>query len=174
VPGLRVKEARLPAVLAGKDKADDAECLEFAGFCKSTKRYAAAARLYADAFAADPQLAVDLRAGHRYNAACCASLAAAGQGTDAPKPDDKGRARLRRQALDWLRADLALWGKELEGNTPQARAGVTRALRHWRQGADLAGVRDPAALATLPEANRADWQRLWADVGALLQRAQEK
>jgi hypothetical protein len=94
-----------------------------------------------------------------------------GQGTDAPKDDGKERARLRQQALDWLRADLALWGKELETNTPQARADVQRALRHWRQNADLAGVRDPAALAKLPEAGRADWRRLWADVAALVRQA---
>ena len=89
----------------------------------------------------------------------------------APTPDDKERAHLRGQALDWLRADLALWGKELERNTPQARADGRRALWHWRQGADLAGVRDPAALARLPEAGRAGRQRLWADVAALVRQA---
>jgi hypothetical protein len=32
-------------------------------------------------------------------------------------------------------------------------------------------VRDAAALAALPEAERADWQGLWADVQALLEKA---
>jgi hypothetical protein len=41
---------------------------------------------------------------YRYNAACCAALAAGGQGKDADKLDDKERARLREQACDWLRA----------------------------------------------------------------------
>jgi hypothetical protein len=52
-------------------------------------------------------------------------------------------------------------------------AGTLRpgALRHWRQGADLAGGRDPAALARLPEGGRADRQRLWADVAALVREA---
>jgi hypothetical protein len=78
-------EARLPAVLAGKDRpANTAEGLELAGLCQTTKRYAVAARLFADAFAADPSPADDLSAGHRYNAACCAALATAGRGTDAP------------------------------------------------------------------------------------------
>jgi hypothetical protein len=40
-----------------------------------------------------------------------------------------------------------------------------------RQNADLASVRDPAALARLPREERAAWDRLWADVAALLERA---
>jgi hypothetical protein len=32
-------------------------------------------------------------------------------------------------------------------------------------------VRDPAALATLPVAGRADWRRLWAEVAALVREA---
>ena len=62
-----------------------------------TKRYAAAARLWAEALEADPTLADDRRAQHRYNAACAAALAAAGQGEDDPKPDDAARAALRRR-----------------------------------------------------------------------------
>ena len=140
--------------------------------CQATKRYAAAARLYAEAFAADPKLADDPRAGHRYNAACCAALAAAVQGTDPAKLDAKERARLRRQALGWLRADLVLRSKQVDQGTPQDRSAVQRMLRHWQQDPDLAGVRDPAALAELPEAERADWRKLWADAAALLKKAE--
>jgi tetratricopeptide (TPR) repeat protein/serine/threonine protein kinase len=166
-------EARLSAVLAGKDRLTGAaEWFEFAGFCQITKRHAAAARLYANAFAAGPKLTDDLQGGHHYNAACCAALAAARQGTDAAKLDDKERARLRKQALDWLRADLARWDKQAEGGTPQAQATVQQTLRHWQKDADLAGVRDAAGLAKLLEAERADWQKLWADVAALLKKAE--
>jgi hypothetical protein len=35
----------------------------------------------------------------------------------------------------------------------------------------LAGVRDPEALAGLPEAERKEWQAPWADVEALIARA---
>jgi hypothetical protein len=35
-------------------------------------------------------------------------------------------------------------------------------------------VRGPDALAMLPEAERPDWQHLWADVAATLARAQQK
>ncbi len=110
--------------------------------------------LYAAAFAADPKLADDLKAGHRYNAACFASLAAAGQGEDAAKLDDAERTRLRKQALEWLRADLALCTKQLETGKPADRAEVQQTVRHWQKDTDLAGIRDAAALAKLPAENR--------------------
>jgi tetratricopeptide (TPR) repeat protein len=164
---------RLPAVLRGQDKPGGAaECFRFADLCRLTKRYAVAARLYADAFAADPELAGDPWASQRYTAACCTALAAAGQGTDAAKLDGKERARLRHQALDWLRADLASWGEQVEKSKAEERKRVQWALRHWQRDIHLAGVRDAAALAKLPEAERADWQRLWADVAALLKKAE--
>jgi len=82
--------------------------------------------------------------------------------------------KLRQQALDWLRADLIAWTKVLESAKPEARATVRQTLQHWQKDPDLAGLRDQAALDKLPAAERDAWQRLWADVGALLQRAQEK
>jgi hypothetical protein len=38
---------------------------------------------------------------------------------------------------------------------------------------DLAGLRDPASLAKLPEAEQEAGRKLWADVEALLKKAQE-
>jgi tetratricopeptide (TPR) repeat protein len=110
---------------------DNTERLALAGICQIKKLNHTAAGLYAAAFAADPKLVDDLQAAHRYNAACFASLAAAGQGEDAAKLDDKERTRLRQQALDWLRADLALRGKQLESGKPADRAEVQQALRDW-------------------------------------------
>jgi serine/threonine-protein kinase len=130
------------------------------------QQYAAAARLYAAAFAADPKLAEDLRAGHRYNAACAAALAGCGQGTDAAPGDGKERSRLRRQALDWLRAGLAAWGKRLDNAPDEVRTAAEQALRHWQQDADFAHVRG-AALTKLPEAERQAWQNLWHEIQAL-------
>jgi serine/threonine-protein kinase len=167
-------EARLPAVLRGKEKPAAAEGLELAGLCRATKRYAAAARLYAAAFAAEAKLTDNPRAGHRYNAACAAALAAAGRGEDAMNLADEERTRLRQQVLDWLRADLTAWTKVLDKGPPQARQVVAQTLQHWQKDADLAGLRDKAALDKLPAAERDAWRRLWADVGALIQRAQEK
>jgi tetratricopeptide (TPR) repeat protein len=160
----------LPALLAGgRPPRDNAERLALLGACQFEGRHAAAARLYAGAFAADPQLAEDLGAGHRYNAACHAALAASSRGTDAPK-DDKDRSSLRGQVLGWLRADLALRRKQAGSAKAEDRAAAQRALRHWQQDADLAGVRDKQALAALPADERAQWQMLWAEVAGPLRR----
>jgi hypothetical protein len=45
-----------------------------------------------------------------------------------------------------------------------------RTLRHWQRDADLAGVRDKEALAGLPADERAQWDKLWAEVADLLRR----
>jgi tetratricopeptide (TPR) repeat protein len=134
---------------------------------------AAALRFYTDSFAADPKLADDVRFQNRYNAACCAALVGCGQAKDAAQLDDAERARLRRQALDWLRADLAAWRQLLEKQPNQARARVQQNLRFWQQDDGLAGVRGDA-LAKLPEAERQAWQQLWADVDETLKRVNPK
>jgi hypothetical protein len=160
---------RLPAVLAGTAQpADDVERLAFAKMAYDTKRYAAVARLLAEALDADPKLAADRRAQHRYDTACAAALAAAGEGKDDPKPDDAARAKLRAQALDWLKADLAAWSKVLDAGDPKARPLVRQVLQHWKADPDLAGVRDGKALEAVSEAERADWRTLWAGVDGLL------
>jgi serine/threonine-protein kinase len=166
-------ESRLSAFLEGQHQPrGTAELLGLADVCGAKKLHAAATRLYAEAFAADHKLADNLKAGHRYNAACYAALAAAGRGKSAAKFDDKGKTRLRKQALDWLRADLAMRSKQLEGSKPADRGAVQQALRHWQQDSDLVGIRDAAALAKLPGAERAVCEQLWADVAALLKKAE--
>jgi hypothetical protein len=169
-------DRKLPAVLKGQGRrADAAERLAFAQFCQRYKKLPrAAAGFYADAFAAVPKLAADPRSGRRYNAACAAALAAAGRGEDAVKLADDERARLRQQALAWLRADLAAFDKTAGEGTPQTRRLIAQALQHWQQVPDLASLRDKAALEKLPAAERDPWQRLWADVDSLFQRAQQK
>jgi tetratricopeptide (TPR) repeat protein len=165
---LAALEARLPAVLEGEDKpSDTAERLDLIQVCQAKKLHHAATRLYTDAFAADPRLADDLNAGQRYNAACSAALAAAGQGQDAGKLDDRQRVRLRQQALNWLRADLTLLAAGEIG-----RSRVARILSHWRKDSNLAGLRDREALAKLPADEQKAFTQLWADVAELLKKAQ--
>jgi tetratricopeptide (TPR) repeat protein len=166
-------EARLPGLLTGEDKpASAGEGQDIVVICQHKRLHAAAARFAAEAFADDAKSADNLKAGHRYNAACSAALAAAGQGRDAGKLDDKERARLRKQALDWLRADLDLRRKQLETGQTADCAAVQQQLRHWQQDGDLAGLRDKAALAKLPAEERAACERLWSDVAALLKKAE--
>ena len=168
-------DGKLPGFLDGKATPASAdERVELAGLCALKGLNAAAARFYEDAFAAAPKLADDLGAAHRYDAACAAALAGCGRGQDANKLDDQGRARLRRQALDWLWADLKTWRGLLEKGPYVNRPAVAQQLRHWQVDADLAGVRGAEALAKLPEAERQPWHKLWDDAADLLARAQAK
>jgi tetratricopeptide (TPR) repeat protein len=167
---------RLPAILEGQAQpSGTAERLALAQLCQhSQQHYTASARFYAEAFTQQPQLADDLRSGHRYYAACAAALAAAGRGIDAASLDDQERARLRRQAVGWLQADLTAWAKLLQAGPPDTPALVLETLAHWQGDLDLASLRDPAAVANLPSGERQACRKLWADVEALLQRAQGK
>jgi len=49
---------------------------------------------------------------------------------------------------------------------------VQQALRHWQKDTDLAGIRDKAALAKLPAQEQKAFTQLWADVAALLKKAE--
>ena len=80
--------------------------------------------------------------------------------------------KLRREALDWLRAEYEAWNQLLESGPPQAGPLIADALQHWKQDSDLAGVHGAIALAELTEDERRQWQTIWADVEALLKRAQ--
>ncbi len=167
-------DSKLPAFLRGEFQPKDAaELLGLAGVCQAKKLHTAAMNLYAEAFAANAKLADDLKAGHRYDAACFAARAA-GQGENPAKLDNKERTRLRQKALDWLSADLALRRKQLGTGKPADRAAVQQALRHWQKDTDLAGIRDPAVLTKLPAAECAACERLWADVAALLKKIDEE
>jgi tetratricopeptide (TPR) repeat protein len=166
-------EPKLTQVLMGKAQpADAAERLELARLCRVYKQlYVAAARLSSEAFAEEPARADDLTSSYRYNAACAAALAAAGQGRDVKTLGAEDRTRLRRQALAWLRADLTAWGQQLDRDPDQARPHVVKAMQHWQGDTDFTGVRGPEALGGLPSAERPEWQKLWEDVAALQQRA---
>jgi serine/threonine protein kinase/Tfp pilus assembly protein PilF len=150
------------------------ERIALARHCSFKQLHRAAARLYEKAFDSKPQLAEDLQAENRYKAACAAALAGCGRGTDADWFGSTERARLRRQALAWLRADLAARTKGLAGDTPEARAAVRDRMRRWQADADLVGVRGPEALARLPESERQAWQELWGDVARALEKTPRK
>jgi tetratricopeptide (TPR) repeat protein len=168
---------KLPAVLQGEAwPANPGEAVTLAGMCQRPykKRYAASARLYADAFAAEPKLAAELNGQHRYNAACSAALAAAGQGEDARLLPDKVVCMFRRWALGWLRDDLTAYAKRAQQNNPALKQTIQQRLTHWRRDSDLASVREPAALDRLPENERAAWQALWRDRDELAQRVATK
>jgi Flp pilus assembly protein TadD len=109
-----------------------------------------------------------------YNAACAAALAGCDQSENAAKIDEKERSRWRKQALDWLRTALNLWAKRIDDGKPQDRVAAAKEFKHCQEDSDLAGVRDKDALAKLPADEQDSWRKLWADVDALLKKAQEK
>jgi tetratricopeptide (TPR) repeat protein len=97
----------------------------------------------------------------RYEGACANVRAAAGQGSEDARRDEPERAGKRRQALDWLRANLELTARlRNDGNV------LGWSLATWRSDPALASVRDPAELAKLPDAERELWRRFWMDVTA--------
>jgi len=157
-----------------EEPADNSERLALAQIAYDRKKVASATRLFAEALASDPKLGDDRRTQHRYNAACAAALAAAGQGKDEPPLDDAAKGKLRRQALDWLKTELAVWNKLLASGPPQARPFIAGNLSHWQQDTDLAGIREAAALAKIPADEKMAFIQLWADVTALLKRAEDK
>jgi serine/threonine-protein kinase len=163
---------KLQDFLEGKhEPQDNDERLALLGVCQFSNRTLALARLYTEAFKAAPQLAQDLRYGHRYNAARAAALAGCGRGEDGVSLGQQERARWREQARQWLRADLAIWNKVLAAETAQARELVRRTLTSWRGDPDLAGLREPLALARLAADERKDCLGLWREVGVVLERS---
>ena len=179
----------LPAFLQGAHRPrDNDERFALLAACQARGLDAAAAQLYADAFAADPALAdaqttdcrrraareglpIDrievLNAECRYLAARTAARAASGSDTD-----EAGKARRRRQAREWLQADLSAWAKTLEG-PPTTDGGLTRfMLRLWLTDPDLSGLRDHGALERLPRSEREDCLKLWSEVVGVLRRTE--
>jgi hypothetical protein len=123
-------------------------------------------RLYIWTFDKEPALADDLAKRHRYDAARCAVLAAAGKDKDMPTVEPAEWGWLTGLAMSWLRADLdrmTALAKDPERH-PQLREWLTK----WKEDPDLAPVRDPASLAAMAPADAEEWRSLWRDADALL------
>ena len=166
-------QPRLAAVLRGEDRPKTPE--EFIGFAQlcqegTPRHYAAAVGFYAAAFGARPALAGP---ANRYPAACAAALAGSGRDDDMPPLGRSEQARLRAQARAWLSAELASRAKEARPDSPQILL-VLQHLHRWRRDPDLAGVRDAASLAQLPEAERVLWQKFWKEVDSVLETANDQ
>jgi len=171
-PQFAALDDRLKDVANGNASQDNAERLNLAQHAYDTRRFVLATRLWGAALQADPKLAEDHQTQHRYNAACSAALAAAGNDREQPMPDADNCARLREQARGWLSADLATWKMLLPTANASQRAVIVQTLQHWQKDTDLASVRDPNALEALPEPERQAWQTLWEKVSAVLAKAE--
>jgi serine/threonine-protein kinase len=157
----------LSAFLAGRDGPREAdERLAMTGVCQFMELHAAHARLWADAYASDPALAV----GGRGHAVRAAVLAGCGLGRDAGGLTEAERSGLRARARQWMRDELVAAQLALDrGAAVQPLRTAT--LRAWLTSPDLAGVRVRSALEKLPGAERAEWAALWSQVGAVAKRA---
>ena len=155
-------DTRLPALVEAKERPAEAELLEVAHLCLDYGRPHAAARLYAAAFAARPDLADDLGSGHRYDAARAAARATK-LGSDLAQAR---RARARRPAP--AGAGLAAGGRGPWGQTA-ARREVAGLGAHVLADGGRPGWRPgPGGMAKLPDAERRSggasgrtWRRRW-------------
>jgi tetratricopeptide (TPR) repeat protein len=168
-------DALLTNILRGEmPPADAAPRLRLAWLCRQPYKqlYALGARLSEEAFAADARLADDLESANRYSAACSAALAGCGKGKDADQLGETERTRLRGQALEWLRSELAAWTKLLSEKGP-TKIPIDRRLQQWRSDPNLTAVRKSDELDRLPAGERKLWQEFWANVETLIQQARQ-
>jgi tetratricopeptide (TPR) repeat protein len=164
---------RLPRILAGVDQPDGGEdLLSYADFASGRRLYAAAVRLYERAMADVPENLASGSGEPRLRAACAAAQAGCGRGFDQPPPDDAGRAKLRAEALVWLKADLAAWSAVIATGKPAERDRALDALARLKSSPDLEEVRAQSHLSGLPRDERAEWREFWDVVDTLISKAQ--
>jgi hypothetical protein len=89
-------------------------------------------------------------------------------GEAVPPAAEAARARLRQQAWALLRAEVAAQARLLSSAIPAEAAAAQQVLEVLRRLPVLAGVRNPAALAHLPEPERQTWQAFWQEIEGLL------
>ncbi len=162
----------LPAFLEGKyQPRDNIERLAFLGASRFKGLNFAVAKLYADAFAAQPKLADDYQVNHRYNAARSAALVGCGEAKDGGTLSEAERLGWRKQTFAWLQADLATWTKMMNRDSQADRDRAIKMLTRWQIDPDLRGIREPRALERLPKDEQEEFLALWRDVAAVLDRA---
>jgi hypothetical protein len=130
--------------------------------------YVNAANFYVEAFQTRPELANDLRLGHRFDAACAAALAGTTPGEDTASLEETDRRIWREQARHWLEEDLAQWAKLAASDKAADRVQTRAVLLRWKLERHLAAVRGKEALLKLQEAERGLWQKLWDDVDGVV------
>jgi WD40 repeat protein/serine/threonine protein kinase len=171
-------ERQLPALLHGEGAPATVRDLLTAGRLATHRRnpeYLATARFIERCLTAHPEWAGQFSADPPcYYAACCAAMAAAGQGAGADTLNEAGRQQLRKQAVLWLRDELGRQRQRLAARDPTARMALAPSLPYWQVDGWLASLRDPGAVAKLPADEQAACRQLWADVDALLKRAPDK
>jgi serine/threonine-protein kinase len=163
----------VPALRQGKLQVAARDRVDLAELCCARGLNQAAARLFRQALAEGPMDEERPPQAYRQNAACAALAVALGQGSDSAGLGTEERARWRRRCLGWLREQLA-WCQGVPLTGREYRRGVEKVVRLMRDDIALAPVRGADPLARLPEAERRQWQQLWADADALLKQCQRQ
>ena len=101
-------------------------------------------------------------------AARATALAGSGQGKDAANFAGEDRARWRATAIGLLTKRIDGLERQLK-SAPLQKAAIQKLLA-LQQGRELAGLREPNALASLPEGERARCAALWSRLRAVLDR----
>ena len=164
-------EKKLQVFLTSGTKPDEPyDLLTLANLCRTYKKYYRLAAEFYGEVLDDPFIrrspslnTIQLDAGRS------AVLAAAGRGLDPKPPSSKEQSELRAQALSLLQSALAREKVNLSGRL-ESRLEVREQLSLWRTDADLASIRDPASLASLPAAEQDSWRAFWSGVDHVLSR----
>jgi tRNA A-37 threonylcarbamoyl transferase component Bud32 len=85
-----------------------------------------------------------------------------------PPAAETARSRLRQQALELLRAEVATQAKQLSSASPAEATAARHVLEALGGFPALGRVHNPAAMANLPESERQMWQEFWEEVEGLL------
>jgi serine/threonine-protein kinase len=155
------------------------------GICQFEHRWSAAARIYAAAMSADERLADKLVAegvqrmtaqdvdpirvycaASRYGAGRSAALAGCGRAADGAQLTDAEKVELRRQAREWLNAELDVWSRLLTSGTSSERDMAKQVLSNWQTDPDLSCIRDMDALSQFAPAEAAEYLAFWQKVQA--------
>jgi tetratricopeptide (TPR) repeat protein/tRNA A-37 threonylcarbamoyl transferase component Bud32 len=167
-------EQKTASILDGRAQAKDAaEELILADFCQRYKKqYSRALHFYKKVLSARPTGASGMGSKIRYNAACCAVLAAAGQGARSPNLTGEERGKLRRESIQWLKADLMLCRKQVHSGDPLAILQVAEVmLPSWQNDGDLKTIRETEELVQLPPSEQEECLQLWSDVDSVQREA---
>jgi serine/threonine-protein kinase len=160
---------RLLAVLRGEAQpVNSGDGIFLAQICENYQWLAGAARLYGEVLAKDATLAHTHGQGHFVHAARYAARAGTEPTDDKPPLDDASKARLRGQALGWLRAEIDNWTRHITPEKPETRHHVAEIFRNWKQDPGFAGVRDMKALEGLPVGERQEWRAFWDKIDSYI------
>jgi serine/threonine-protein kinase len=153
---LLVLQSQLEAFATGMAEPAAADLVDLADLCAWIGQPARASRYFRDAIRAGTLTDSDRLVDRAIQAVLASQK---------PGILDAERALLRGDARTWLRNELTRLTRQVgEGRDVGTVVGE---LARWQRSKALAGVREAAELAALPEAERAGWRAFWDEVSAV-------